>query len=389
MIRVCIDARPLASGHGRRGIGTYVAGLVAHLRPADDLRLSYLAAPPARSDDEGGDAALPSDVRRVASLGEAGCDVYHATALEGVAFSPAHATIATLYDLIPLRLPRWERRLRDPAAHLAYLRRLRSLARADRVIAISEATKRDAIAQLGLAPGRVAVVPLAVDPARAYVPSAEQAAAARRALGVEGPYFLTIASSEPHKNLPRLLEAFAAFRSRQRDGARYRLYLVGTWMGRPQRHIEGHIARLRLGDAARHLAWVSPGRMPALYAGATALAFPSLMEGFGLPVLEAMMCETPVITSDRSSLPEVAGDAAVYVDPYDVEGIAMALLALAESPERRAELIARGRERARAFRWERVVRETVAIYREAARRAPAPDSAAARPRGAEAERELR
>src|SRR5689334_9535554 len=188
-LRVCVDARPLGTGHARRGIGTYVAGLLAHLPPeaaaAQDIRLSCLW--PAG-------AALPEGIggaaHRVATSAEARCAVYHATTLEGLEPSPRYATVATLYDLIPLRMPRWERRLRDPLAHLSYLRRLRALARAEAIIAISEATKRDGVALLGLPPERIAIVPLAVDPARAYVPSAHQMAVAQEALGLEAPYFL-------------------------------------------------------------------------------------------------------------------------------------------------------------------------------------------------------
>jgi glycosyltransferase involved in cell wall biosynthesis len=363
-IRVCVDARALSTGHAQRGIGTYVATLMASLdalvpvasaaspangEPVDGIQLRYLTAD--------GDVSV---------LRQSPWDVYHATTLEGIILSPSYRTVATLHDLIPLRLPDWARRARHPVAALAYQRQLRLLRRVDHIIAVSAATKRDAVALLGIASERISVVLPALDPARAYVPTADQLAAARRDLGLQIPYFLAVASSEPHKNLARVIEAFARFSAESGHRAGYRLYLVGTWMGREERRLGRLIERLGLREAVRRLPWVPAEQMAALYHGATALVFPSLLEGFGLPVVEAMACETAVITSNRSSLPEVAGDAALAVDPEDVEGIAAALARVADDPDLRADLIARGRERSQQFRPERAAREMVAVYRRVA-----------------------
>jgi glycosyltransferase involved in cell wall biosynthesis len=359
-----VDARALSTGHAQRGIGTYVATLMSSLdalvpvasavspasgEPADGILLRYLTTD--------GDLSV---------LRGAPWDVYHATTLEGIILSPSYRTVATLYDLIPLRMPNRARQARHPAAALTYRRQLHLLRRVDHIIAISEATKRDAVALLGIPPERISVVYPALDPARAYLPTPEQVAAARRDLGLRTPYFLAVASSEPHKNLARVIEAFARF-SAPSHRAGYQLYLVGTWMGREARRLSRLIERLGLREIVRRLPWVPAEHMAALYHGATALVFPSLLEGFGLPVAEAMACGTAVITSNRSSLPEVAGDAALAVDPEDVGAIAAALAIIADDPARRAELIARGRERIRQFRPERAARETVAVYRRVAR----------------------
>ncbi len=356
VIHVCVDARALSTGHAHRGIGTYVATLVASLASllspngtASDIHLHYL-----RADGD------------ISALCQAQWHVYHATTLEGIILSPSFRTMATLYDLIPLRMPDWGRRVRHPLAAVAYQRRLNMVKHADHVIAISEATKRDAQELLAISAERITVVPPALDPARGYVPSREQMAAARAELGLQDPYFLAVASSEPHKNLGRVIEAFATFRARVPRAKAYRLYLVGTWMGNEERHVRSLIARLHLSSVVHHLPWVPVAHMGPLYHGATALVFPSLVEGFGLPVLEAMASGTPVITSNRSSLPEVAGDVAVYVNPEDVGEIGAALDQVASAPELRAELAARGLERSRQFGGERVARQLVSVYRQVA-----------------------
>jgi glycosyltransferase involved in cell wall biosynthesis len=172
-----------------------------------------------------------------------------------------------------------------------------------------------------------------------------------------------VASSDPHKNVERLLDAFARFRQRHPSGAAYRLYVMGAWMGRREQRLHARITRLGLESAVRHLTGVPTRHVAALYSGAQALVFPSLMEGFGLPVLEAMASGTPVIAANGSSLPEITGDAALLVDPYDVEALTEAIWRLAEDAGLRAALIARGQARSRQFSWERLARETVAIYR--------------------------
>jgi glycosyltransferase involved in cell wall biosynthesis len=355
-IRVCIDVRALATGHARRGIGTYVSTLMGSLdsmasranvdRAIEDVELHFLR-----------------DAGDLSALYQARCHAYHATTLEGLILSPRFRTVATLYDLIPLRLPDWRRHGRRPLAALAYQRRVNMVRDADHVVAISEATKHDARELLGIPAERISVVYPALDPARAHLPTREQVIAAHSELGVQEPYFLTVASSERHKNLLRVLEAFAAFRDRVPEGRAFHLYLAGTWMGGGERRLRRVIDRLRLGPAVRHLPWVPTDQMAALYHGATALVFPSLVEGFGLPVLEAMACGTPVITSNRSSLPEVAGDAAVYVNPEDAGEIGAALVSLAADHELCARLRTRGLERSRLFRPERTANELIALYR--------------------------
>jgi glycosyltransferase involved in cell wall biosynthesis len=231
--------------------------------------------------------------------------------------------------------------------------------RADRVLAISEAGKRETAETLGIDPDRITAIHLGFgfggeEPE--VTPATELRG--RHALG-DAPLVLTVSSSLRHKNLDRLLQAFAALEGQ--DDAR--LVVVGH-AGRDQEALRERAAALGIVDRVVFTGWIEDTDLEGFYAAASVFVYPTLMEGFGMPVLEAMRREVPVACSNVSALPEVAGDAAEYFDPYDVDSIAAALRRLLESPERRAELVARGREQCRRFTWEDTARRTLAVYRE-------------------------
>jgi glycosyltransferase involved in cell wall biosynthesis len=236
--------------------------------------------------------------------------------------------------------------------------------RADRVIAISEAGKREVAATLGLALGAIDVVHLGfgMGAAGAQVTPPEQL---RRRHGLEGrELVLTVSSALRHKNLSRLLEAFARL-----DGDAT-LVVVGH-AGLDQGALRDQAERLDVGDRVLFTGWVDDADLEGFYAAATAFVYPSLMEGFGMPVLEAMRRGVPVACSDVSALPEVAGDAAELFDPRDPAAIAAALRTLLSDPRRRDELVRRGHERHPLFTWERAARETQAVYESVLARAAA------------------
>ena len=186
-------------------------------------------------------------------------------------------------------------------------------------------------------------------------------AAVRERHGIDYPYVLAVGRVEPRKNPVRLLESFARYA--ERVGGDVRLVIAGgnTWSAGEAQET---ISRLGIAPRVTLLGFVDHASLPELYAAAEMFVFPSLWEGFGLPAIEAMRCGTPVITSNTSCMPEVAGGAALLVDPESVESIADAMVRIHESPEVRADLRTRGFARGAEFSWERCARETLATYRD-------------------------
>jgi alpha-1,3-rhamnosyl/mannosyltransferase len=231
--------------------------------------------------------------------------------------------------------------------------------RAAALTAISQATADDLAARFPAARPKTAVTPLAADErfARDDGPSVAEVRV-RHGLG-ERPYVLAVGTLEPRKNLPRLVEAFAALPPALRDA--HELVLAGA-VGWNTDATLAAVARHRV----RQLGHVPEDHLPALYRGAAAFAYPSLYEGFGLPVVEAMAAGAPVLTSNVSSLPEVAGDAALLVDPWSVPSIRDGLARLLADRDLARRLAARGRERAATFSWERHAREVLTVVERAA-----------------------
>lgn len=284
------------------------------------------------------------DVRRATGP----VDVIHAT---GVAVPPRTAPlVVTVHDLAHLH---------DPTPFTRNGRRFfaraleHTAADADLVLCSSEATRADCAAA-GIDPARLRVVPLGVRVAPADLATVHTVTARH---GLRRPYVLAVGTLEPRKNLPALVEAF-----RRIDRTDVDLVLVGPagW------GVEIGTLVAPLGDRVHVLGFLPAVERDALYAGAAAFCYPSTFEGFGLPVLEAMAQGTPVVTSLGTATAEVAGDAAVLVDPHDVGAIGDALAGLLADPGRAAALATAGAVRARTFTWERTAAATLDAYREAA-----------------------
>lgn len=212
----------------------------------------------------------------------------------------------------------------------------------------------DAVDLLNLPSERITVIPLGVD-LRHFHPTRGDGSSQQ-----ERPYLLFVGGRSPHKNLERVLEAFAAV---SRSYPAVRLAIAGAWRPADQVWLERARARLDLGDSLHLLGHVPEADLLAQYANALALVFPSLAEGFGLPILEAMACGTPVLTSDRRVVREVAGGAALLVDPTDIASIAHGLCTLLGSARLRKELSRQGLALARQFSWEEVAQRTLEVYR--------------------------
>jgi glycosyltransferase involved in cell wall biosynthesis len=232
------------------------------------------------------------------------------------------------------------------------------LPKVEAVITISEQSRRDITKYLPVEPEKVTVTKLAASRNFLVMPDDEVIPVLKRHQ-ISYPYILYVGSIEPRKNLLRLLEAYRQLRL---WSTKWRLVIIGArnyWKSSP---VMDHVAEFGLEQCVRFTGYVPDEDLPALYNGADLFVFPSLYEGFGLPVLEAMACGTPVVTSNSSSLPEVAGDAALLVDPYDVEAIAAAMVRVLADPDLAEALRQKGLRRAGEFTWERTARETIAVY---------------------------
>ncbi len=271
-------------------------------------------------------------------------------------------SILTVHDLAFLLYPEYAHdRLR------AYLEKAvpRSVHRADFVVADSENTRNDVIVLLGVSPERVTVVPGGVDASFKPVEDPGRLAALRRQIGLdeETPFILFVGVLEPRKNLAGLIAAFGILKARR--SLPHKLLVVGRkgwlWEGIMERAEQSSVR-----DDIIFAGFVPEGELPTLYSAAETFAFPSHYEGFGLPILEAMACATPVVASRASSLPEVVGDAGLQVDPADAEGLADALELLAVNPEVRADFRRRGLERAGTFTWSAAADGLLDVYRRVA-----------------------
>ncbi|HEY1292572.1 MAG TPA: glycosyltransferase family 1 protein [Chloroflexota bacterium] len=268
--------------------------------------------------------------------------------------------ILTVHDLAFLMRPDCaDSRLR------AYLEEVvpRSVRRADFIIADSENTRNDLVVLLGVRPSSVAVVPGGVEERFTRVTDADQLRKARSKLGVgDAPFLLAIGVLEPRKNLNRLMDAFAELKERANVPPNLKLVLAGGKGWLYDDIFEHHADSPVRGDILLP-GFVSDDLLPAIYSAAEALAFPSLYEGFGLPILEAMACGTPVVASRASCLPEVAEGAALLIDPTNIEGLTGALELVLLDADLRARLIAQGLERAGQYTWTRAAEQLLGVYR--------------------------
>ncbi len=368
-MHLALDART-ATDHFP-GIGRYVVNLARGLaQVAPDLRISLLQDPNAPA------TRLPlPDLPRIPCLASPfsirqqwlvpgqlhrlRATLYHSPYYL-MPYWPGLPTVLTCYDLIPLAYPRYF----SPMQRLIYwLAHRLALSVACVLLAISEATKADLIRHFRIAPDRILVTPLAADARFAPCPL-EDIAAVRQKYALPDGYVLYVGSNKPHKNLVRLIEAWSLVVSSAPYAAHPPLVIAGHWDSRyPQ--TQEKVVQSGIRDRVIFLHDVPEQELAALYSGASLFVFPSLYEGFGLPVLEAMACGTPVVCSHTSSLPEVAGDAALLVDPLDVEGIAASIRRALGDEGLRQRMREKGLARAAIFSWEQTARMTLAAYERA------------------------
>lgn len=354
-VRVCMDVRGFPPG-SVNGTGVYAMELLRRL-PADTCVLV--------AGEEQGRTFQALGLRTIETLMELReCRIFHrpsqiydAASLDLFLKSPALPVITCL-DLISYRAPPLFGSFEAYRRFRGFL--FASLSSAQAVLAISEHGRREILEEFHLPPERVHCTLLGVD---ASWFSARDAAKNRDVLrkhGIAGRYFLFTGSDLPHKNLNLLLRGYALLRSRwQGPQSPPSLVLIGYRSG-----ALGGIYDLGATPAhgVRYLGAINREEVPALYQESLALVYPSSYEGFGLPVLEAMAAGIPVLCSRLTSLPEVAGDAALYLEDLSMDELAARMATLATDPELRGRLVEAGLRRARSFRWDETARKTMEIY---------------------------
>jgi glycosyltransferase involved in cell wall biosynthesis len=236
-----------------------------------------------------------------------------------------------------------------------------SARRATKILTLSEYTRRDVIETYGVDPETVTAIPLAAPAHFGPVTQDKELQRVRHIYGIDGDYVLSVGSIQPRKNLVRLIKAYAELRGARAGNKCPKLVIVGrcAWLyDETLRALE----QTGVKDSVVLTGYVPESDLPALYSGALCFIYPSYFEGFGLPPLEAMKCGAPVIVGNATSLPEVVGDAALKVDPFDVSAIAAAMDQLINNSELRGELSVKGQARAKMFDWKATAQRTLAVY---------------------------
>lgn len=351
------------------GIGVYTSALLRGL-PDAGCAVSPLSFPMLPGDGSAGrftiGRSMPCSfaawsLRDLALPGRAGnglpIDLYHATDYRIVRMRCP--VVATLHDAIPLKYPEWTRaRLRG----LKNWMQKTAAGKADRVIALSKYAVSELVECFGVDERRITVVPCGVAEQWHVEPPREAVDALLQEYGLRPGYFLFVGTLQPRKNVERILDAYLGLPAEVRRARQ--LLIVGRAGWRCEDAIRKIQAAVQRGE---NVVWLNnlkgESRLRQIYAGAGVFVFPSLYEGFGIPVAEAFASGVPVITANTTSLPEVSEGAALEIDPASVAAIGEAMLCMARDNTLRERCIAAGRERAAQLSWKRTVDETVAVYR--------------------------
>ena len=365
-MRVAIDARKLHDF----GIGTYIRNLLRHLARIDhdtefvllcteaDLGVAAQLGPNFRSVLEPApNYSIREQIHVPWVLRRERPDLFHAP--HYVLPAAIHCnSVVTIHDCIHLMFPQY---LPNRMAY-AYARAQMWTAahRSDCILTVSDASKRDILHLFNIPPEKIVVVYNAIDAHFSVTPHPDAVARVRERYQLDHRFLLYVGNIKPHKNLVRLIEAFSELRTGDLEDLK--LLIIGDEISKlpALRHA---VHRHKLHKHVRFLGYVPDDQLAVLYRLAAVFVFPSLYEGFGLPPLEAMASGTPCVVSNVSSLPEVVGDAAVLVDPHDIDSIVDGLRCVLTNPARADDMRRKGLERSREFSWERSVARTLEVYK--------------------------
>lgn len=366
-MRIGIDARPAAADI--TGVGVCIIHLVRHLVNHNGIEcvLFYDEQPAYEitTNPKAKKVVLQSKRRLYweqvllpYGLRQNGIHLYHATWNYGIPLSCPCPAVVTIHDVIPLAMPDYSTPLK---AKLIYQFSLRvSVWKAKAIIADSQASKNDVIELLKITPDKIGVIHNGISQVYRPVNSQNKIKSARSRYGITFDYIIYIGGLDPRKNIDGLMKAFKLFRDKVNDKIQLvvigrKNYFYSTLLGLAE--------DLGLSEYVIFTGYIPDGDMPVLLSGSKMLVYPSFYEGFGFPPLEAMACGTPVITSNRSSMPEVVGSAAILINPDSTEEIADTMYKVYADETLVADLEKKGLTRARQFSWEKMASETLSVYK--------------------------
>ncbi|HLM83626.1 MAG TPA: glycosyltransferase family 1 protein [Candidatus Bathyarchaeia archaeon] len=303
--------------------------------------------------------AAYSEILGMATFAREKMDVLHTTSpLSRVPTSYRGKIVTTFYDFAPYRVPEL-----FPRLSTAKLKTLYSFAskKSDQIIAVSRSTKEDARKFLGFAEEKITTIYNGID-SRFFGDEEFSRDDLKKGYGILDKYILFLGTLEPRKNLSRVIDAFAGFKEVYKGGSEYQLVVAGKKGWLTEEYFQ-QAKDLGIEEDVIFTGYVGGDELKPLYANAEFFVMPSLYEGFGQTIVEAMACGAPCLLSKVSSIPEIAGEAAYFVDPNDTEGIAKGMVELAGNKELREKLSAAGREQAKKFSWEKCARETLGVYK--------------------------
>lgn len=361
-MHIAIDARAATSHFP--GVGRYVRGLIGGLegvlRPTQSVsvlenRASGIARAGTLKEVEGTPFSVRQQLTVRWALSDLCAEVYH-TPYFSMPYRSGVPTVLTVHDLIPMRLPR---HVTASARYLFPALMRLALQAADRVIVPSESTRRDLVEFFDVNAADITVSGAAIEDR--FCPAPPLAIdRIRRRYRLPEHFTLYLGTNKPHKNLVALVEAWSLVHERP-DLASWKLVIAGRWDPRYPEVLH-RVRQLRLDERVLLLGPIDERDLPALYSAADLLVYPSLYEGFGFPVLEALACGVPVACSGTSSLPEVAGAAARYFDPTDTEDVASVLLELLVDDDARSLLRQAAAEQVSNFSWRETALKTLSVY---------------------------
>jgi len=388
-MRIGIDIRSIQEGfraHAYRGIGRYVAMLIRGLLEQDKdnhylLLLERgkgrpLLSPPGQDNYSWLQlprcpVTLSSPWQRVLQqhvvlpmfLARQRLDFFHFCCHLDAPSYPLRRTVVTVMDIIPQRLsPLYSQGRSWPAFRLGRLLEIRAIKNASAIIAISQKTKEDLVEHLRIDPDKIKVIHPGVSGLFRPVRELETIAAVRHKYGIEGRYLFYLGGIDRRKNINRLIEAYA-FLIREPDWSDYLLVFVGDMEGDKEfPRLLSLIHSFGLEGRVRLLGYVPDEDLPGLYSGAELFVYPSIYEGFGLPVVEAMACGVPVVCSEAPGILEAAGSAALFFDPQSTASLIKAIRMVQGSEEIKRSLIAKGFLQAARFSWDKTVQQNLEVY---------------------------